>query len=481
MSSKRWRIRIVFGVLGLSLVSWAGINYVRTYCCAPVHLRLSGGEVCPLRSRMAKNICSEVNNEGISLECMRGANSESICAAVDKGNLDLGLVLGGFPDDTYPNVRQVAAFGVDPLHLLVRPDLARSGMATFDMLRGRRVSLGEQGTNGAFLAESLMNFAGLKAGAPNQAGNYQAEHLRDRDLHLMLASIRKASPESRASFTAILPDAIFQVDTLPSPLADELVRVAGYQIVPLPYATALRLDNRRDHGHADSQLENSRLESVTIPAYTYGINPPTPAANCETLGLRLLLIANKNTPANAVLRVLRGLDGDVADRYHMDLDVANQTCEFPMHPGAAAFAKGRKPLMVGELLEPVGTFFSVAGAAAAGAFGVWGFFRGLRAVHPDVYLRRIARIERLARGDERDIEAPALPRDFIEYLEAQLAVVKQAAIDDYAHRRLVGDEALVGILTLIADTRHLLAQRRRQLDHDEAHVSVGPNRMANAA
>jgi hypothetical protein len=277
---------------------------------------------------------------------------------------------------------------------------------------------------------------------------------------------------------AILPDAVFQVDTLPSPLADELVRIASYQVVSLPYATALRLDNRRDHGHADSQLENSRLESVTIPAFTYGINPPTPAGNCETLGLRLLLIANKNTSANAVLRVLRGLDGDVADRFHMDLDVANQTCEFPMHAGAAAFAKGRKPMILSDLVEPVSSFFSVAGAAAAGAFGVWGFFRGLRAVHPDVYLRKIARIERLARGDERDVQAPALPRDFIEYLEAQLAVVKQAAIDDYAHRRLVGDEALVGILTLVADTRHLLGQRRRQLDHDEAHAAVGPNRMA---
>ena len=182
-----------------------------------------------------------------------------------------------------------------------------------------------------------------------------------------------------------------------------------------------------------------------------------------------------------MLRVLRGLDGDVADRYHMDLDVATQTCEFPMHRGAALFAKGRKPLMVGELLEPVGSFFSVAGAAAAGAFGVWGFFRGLRAVHPDVYLRKIARIERLARGDERDIQAPPLPRDFIEYLEAQLAVVKQAAIDDYAHRRLVGDEALVGILTLIADTRHLLTQRRRQLDHDESRSSTSASRLANAA
>ena len=481
MSSKRWRLRIIFGILGLLLVGWAGVNYVRTYCCAPVHLRLSGGEVCPLRSRMAKNICSEVNNAGISLECVRGNNSESICAAVNKGDLDLGLVLGGNADDAYPNVRQVAAFGVDPLHLLVRPDLLKTGTTTFNMLRGRRVSLGEQGTNGAILAESLMNFAGLRPPAADHAGDYQAEHLREHDLHLMLSSIRRAAPESRAAFLAILPDAVFQVDSLPSPLVDELVRVAGYQIVPLPYATALHLDNRRDHGRAENQLENSRLESVTIPACAYGINPAIPATDCETFGLRLLLVANKNTPANAVLRVLRALDGDIAEQYHLNLDIANQTCEFPLHPGADAFAKGRKPLMVGELLEPVGNFFSVAGAAGAGALAIWGFLRGLRAVHPDVHLRQISHIERLLRGDEHDDAAPILPRDLVDYLEARLAIVKQTAIDDYSHHRITREEALVSILTMVADTRHLLVQRRRQIDRDEACAPARPNRLAGAA
>ena len=34
MSSKRWRLRIAFGVLGVLLVGWAGLNYVRVYCCA---------------------------------------------------------------------------------------------------------------------------------------------------------------------------------------------------------------------------------------------------------------------------------------------------------------------------------------------------------------------------------------------------------------------------------------------------------------
>jgi TRAP-type uncharacterized transport system substrate-binding protein len=481
MSSKRWRLRITFGILGLLLVGWAGVNYVRTYCCAPIHLRLSGGEVCPLRSRMAKNICSGVKSAGVSLECVRGTNSETICAAVNKGDLDLGLVLGGNTDDAYPNVRQVAAFGVDPLHLLIRPDLLNTGATTFNMLRGRRVSLGEQGTNGALLAESLMNFAGLRPAATDRVGDYQAEHLRDRDLHLMLASIRRAAPESRAAFLAILPDAVFQVDSLPSPLVDELVRVAGYQIAPLPYATALHLDDRRDHGHAVNQLENSRLESIKIPACAYGINPAIPATDCETFGLRLLLVANKNTSATAVLRVLRALDGDLAEQYRLNLDIANQTCEFPLHAGAGAFAKGRKPLMVGELLEPIGSFFSVAGAAGAGALAIWGFLRGLRAVHPDVHLRQISRIERLLRGDEHDDAAPPLPRDFVDYLEARLAVVKQAAIDDYSHHRITREEALVSILTTVADTRHLLVQRRRQIDREEACAPPRPSRLAGAA
>jgi TRAP-type uncharacterized transport system substrate-binding protein len=481
MSSKRWRLRIAFGLLGVLLVGWAGVNYIRVYCCAPINLRLSGGNVCPLRSRMAKNICGEVRDAGITLECMSGTNSESICAAVDKGDLDLGLVLGGCPPDAYPNVRQVAAFGVDPLHLLVRPELVSGGGPVLERLRGRRVSLGETGSNGALLAESLMCFAGLKAAAPNQTGDFQAEHLKDRDLHLMLASIRRASPENRASFSAILPDAVFLVDTMPAPIADELVRVAGYQLVSLPYAQALHLDDRRDHGHAQGKLENNRLESVTIPAYAYGINPPVPAADCETFGLRLLLVANKKTPATAVLRVLRALDGEVAERYHINFDIANQTCEFPIHPGAEAFAKGRKPLMVGELIEPVSSFFSVAGAAAAGALGIWGFLRGLKAVHPDVHLRQIDRIERLLRGDEHDDAAPAPPRDLVDYLEARLAIVKQTAIDDYSHHRITREEALVSILTMVADTRQLLVQRRRQIDREEDCVPVRPNRLVDAA
>lgn len=484
MSSKNRGLKIAAGVLGAVLLCLAVVNYCRVYCCAPVHLKLSGGNVCPLRSEMARHICGEVHAAGVVLEAVPGTNSETICAAVDTHQLDLGLVLGGFPADAHPNVRQVAALGVEPLHLLVRGDLVDSSDGrgpSLELLRGRRVALGERGTNGALLAASLMQFAGFRAAIAEGDGDFVPDYSRECDLHAELIAIKTSAPAERPAAIAELPDAIFLVDSLPSPLADELIAAAGYRLVPLPYATALHLDSRRDHAHTGSRLESSRLEAVTIPAYTYGIDPPSPAADCSTFGLRLLLIAHKDTSSTAVLRLLRALDGTVAQHYHIDLDAANQRSEFPIHKGATAFAEGRRPMMVGELLEPAGNLLSVIGAGGAGALALWGFLRSLRAVNPDIHLRQIDRIESLLRGNEQDESAPTLPRDFIDYLETRLAQVKQAAIEDYAAGRFEGDEALVSILTLVSDTRHLLVQRRKQLAQEEPCTQARPTRLSDAA
>jgi hypothetical protein len=178
------------------------------------------------------------------------------------------------------------------------------------------------------------------------------------------------------------------------------------------------------------------------------------------------LIAHKDVPSNAVLRLLRAVDKGPARHYGIDLDHENVNNEFPLHPGAAAFAQGRRPMDVNELLEPLTNFLSVLGAGGAGALALWGFLRGLRSVHPDVHLRQIDRIERLLQGDERDDAAPTLPGEFIDFLEDRLAQLKQAAIEDYSQGRLESEEALLSILTLISDTRNLLVQRRAQLDRE---------------
>src|SRR5262245_40416165 len=231
MPTHRKLLRASIGLLGLVLIGMGVVNYVRVYCCAPVHLRISGGNVCPQRSAMARSICQEVHDAGIVLDAAEATNSEETCAAVNRGDLDLGLILGGFPPNSHPNVRQVAVFGVEPLHLLVRPEVLRNKPLTLEMLRGRSVSLGERGTNSARLAESLMRFAGLKP-STTQAGDFAAAYIRNSDFHAALDAAVKAPPESRGALTSVLPDAVFLVDTVPMPLVDKFIRTGGYQLVP---------------------------------------------------------------------------------------------------------------------------------------------------------------------------------------------------------------------------------------------------------
>jgi TRAP-type uncharacterized transport system substrate-binding protein len=480
MSSKRLSWKIALALCGIVMLGVAGYNYLTCYCTAPVHLTLSGGDVCPLRSEMAKRICSEVRSQGVELEAVADTNSETISGDVDAHRLDLGLVLGGFPAEEHPNVRQVATLGIEPLQLLVRPELAQAAYASLVALRGRRISLGESGTHSAILAADLLRFAGLRPSTPKTVGDYQAVYVHEAEMLDQLRTWRRAATPVRQVLAERLPDAFFIVDSLPAPLVDQLVTTAGYRLLPLPYATALHLNNRRDEAHRHGHMLDSRLEETTIPAFTYGIAPAVPPQDCPTFGLRLLLVANKDISSHAILRLLRALDQGAAKRYHVDLDAVGVDNELPMHPGAVAFAQGRRPLAVNELLEPLTNFLSVIGAGGAGALALWGFLRGLRAVHPDIHLRQLDRIERLLAGNELDESAPTLPREFIDYLESRLAQIKQAAIEDYAKGRLESDEALVGILTLISDTRHVLAQRRKQLSL-ELEAPGRHGRLADAA
>lgn len=469
------------GLLGVALLCIAAYNYCRCYCGTPTRLRLSGGNVCPLRTELAGRIAASISGS-VEVTVCSGTNSEQVCAAVDAGKLDMGLILGGLPTIDYHDVRQVATLGVEPLHLLVRRELLKSTSApSLEILRGRRVAMGEIGANGTRLAEDLLQLAGLESASAGEPSGFIAEHHAEEMLLEQVIAWRKAPDAEKAKLRTLLPDVAFVVDSLPSELVDQLVREGDYALMPLPFASALHIDSRRNHAGERVRLRNDRVEAVSIPAFAYGIQPATPAQDCETIGLRLLLVANKNVPSDALLDALRSMSDAVAMHTQVNLDATNPSPEFPVHPGAEAFLRTRRPLNVGEILGPTTDALSVVGASVAGGLALWGFVRGLRAVHPDVHLRQIDRIERLLHGNELDESAPTLPREFLEYLESRLSQIKQTAIEDYANGRLDGDDALVGILTLVADTRHLLSQRRKLLGSPAPGVSATPRRHEIAA
>ena len=76
LARRHWR-RTAFAIAALLFVAFAVLRGVQVYCSAPVHLTMSGGEACPMRSQMARSICGEVRSAGIELESVKNTTSEN--------------------------------------------------------------------------------------------------------------------------------------------------------------------------------------------------------------------------------------------------------------------------------------------------------------------------------------------------------------------------------------------------------------------
>ncbi len=474
MHFRRIAWQIALPIVGLLLLGLAAYNYWRMGRQEVVRLRCSGRNACAATSQLAQQIVADVRGAGIELELVAADNSTAICSAVDHHLIDIGVVLGGFPAGRFENVRQVAALGVEPLHLVVRRELAGDGAPTLDVLKGHRVYVGERGSNACDLVEDLLRYADFRFAGAVGGMNFAPVYRPEWELRDQVRNLPKLSGIERDELLGQLPEALFIGGSLPDPFIDCLIKSAGYRLAPLPFATALHLDRRREYGAQTNALEISRIEPTDIPAYTYGAAPAEPPQSYETIGLRLLLVANKHVPPATIHRLLRAL-ADGADRdYHNDLTVASTSAEFPLHAGAETFTASQRPVSFSDAVQGTTNVLSMVGAFSAGTFALWSYFRGLRTVSPQFYLQQIDRIERLVRGVESEDAAPTAPIDLLVYLEARLAHLKQTVVDDYSRGRLKGDDALVSILTLIADTRNLLVQTHARLCRSNPSLSHGP-------
>src|SRR5262249_4726741 len=127
-----------------------------------------------------------------------------------------------------PNVRQVAVLPIEPLHLLVKKELADQVAARLTALEGKTVDVGDVGTGTHTLAVAVLHFAGLAPQTGGKAG-YIPRQLSWEQLCAMP--------------TADMPDAVFMVSSLPSRRVRRLVDLHGYRLVPLPFGEAFELES----------------------------------------------------------------------------------------------------------------------------------------------------------------------------------------------------------------------------------------------
>ena len=182
------------------------------------------------------------------------------------------------------------------------------------------------------------------------------------------------------------PDAIFLLSFAPSPLADRLVREQGYHMVPLPFGRALA-------------LRQNWAGPATIIARTYAVEPPVPADDLPTIGVTVMLVANRALPADATYRLLTALAGPAfAARTGIVLDDARllPPSGLPVSEGALRFLRRHEPLI---MAAPLLRLARNAAALALVAMAVAAALLWLRAER------------RMPAGAVTAPDAPAGPRD----------------------------------------------------------------------
>lgn len=282
-------------------------------------LRLCIGEEAAQREGLVTALKTEGEKCGLHLILTPGSRGEETVRAVARGEQDAAIVFGGLGIEE-PNVRQVACLRGEPLHLFVRPELEKAGLAG---LLGKRINVGPRLGETQTTAKRVIQHMGITAGK-----DYQEEH---HDIDDLLAMTEEE-----------LPDAIFFSSGLPSPLGKALVRKFDYRLLPIPFGPVL-------------SLRNPSIFDIAIPAHTYRYHPAVPDRPIHTVGGHTMIIANRNVSQRAIYRFLELLcDSDLPRKLGktpIDQATMLRVRDYPLHPGAASYFGRNDPWMSQKLVD----------------------------------------------------------------------------------------------------------------------------------
>ena len=310
--------------------------------------------------------------------------------ALETGQVDVALVQGGLEMADLPHLRQVTALYVEPLHLLVKEEIHGAVARSLTGLRGKVVNLGEVGSGVNVLAAEILEFSGL-----NPESDVIVRHLGYHELE-------READRSR------LPDAVFAVSTLPSPMVRHLVTKHAYRLVALPFFEAFTLraldrdlHSPQRHGEAAIRVDRRHLYDVRIPAFVYMVEPGVPPEPIHTIGTRLLLLARSDVAPDAVGRLLDVIFNSPfaqAIRPALDAKLLDLPPELPWHDGTTEFVRRNSPLIAGDFIDLLEKEVSIVGVLAGGVFCLiqwlrrryrWRRERGFEA-----YIVKVADVER---------------------------------------------------------------------------------------
>lgn len=306
--------RLVLLVL-LAGVALPAVGACREQPAEPVRIRIATGSPTAVYHAFGESLAAILNREvpGVRASVVVTAASAQNVRLVEAGEAELGFtqadVLSAGPG-AHPGVVAVARVYDDLLHLVTT---AESPVRTLTELRGRRVSVGAEGSGTGITATRLLDVAGLAGTAVR----------RER---LGLDASVSALRDGRI-------DAFFFSGGLPVRAIEQLAGTTGIRLVDLgEWTEPLRREHREVYVSRD------------IPSSVYGADPVTTVANPN------YLVVASDVPDSLVREVTRLLmerREELAAAHpaagRMSVRSAIATAPLPLHPGAAAWYRAAKP------------------------------------------------------------------------------------------------------------------------------------------
>jgi TRAP-type uncharacterized transport system substrate-binding protein len=432
---------------------------------AAERVRLTAGYEGTTRALVAHALAAEVGAHGTHCEVVGMGDSEEEIEAIRNGTVDFALVSSVYLEAGHErHTRVVAPLQLEALHLLVKREFEESVGEGLAGLIGRSVDLGPARSAQSGLARAVLGFAGLTTDAADREG-VRALHF---DLDELTARIDAGDRDA-------LPDAVFHLATMPSLMAYRLVREAGYVVVPLPFAEALRLQSileDDDPTDADDAIDRRLIADTAIPPFLYQTKPAVPEAALPTLGARLVLIAAPHVSAATVERVLdAAFDTHFARFLHpaIDRSLLATTPRRTLHPGAVEYLVRNEPAITGEMVSDLNNTLGIAGALiGAGAFSVQGWRQRRRAQREQLVARHLLRIAAIERRIVEIELAAELDLDTLIGIQRELLLLKGNVLELFTSGTLDDHAALGGMLAPVDAARRrtgeLLLHVREQIE-----------------
>ena len=449
-------------------------------------LKMTAGDASGLRHKLALEFAKEASRHGITIDVQPTRGSEAALEGLKDGEFDLAFVQGGLSTEDMPRVRQLTAMHIEPLHLLVRTSLndqiAKTGLRA---LAGCEVNVGPTGSGTQVLASEVLKFAGLEAATSSEgAPSSELSSNPSSSTYRTAASSYRELMEMNANE---LPDAIFTVSSLPSPLADYLIESCDYRLVALPFGEALALEAFLQLGDplTTGSIDKRHLFETRIPAFTYSVNRAEPPIPIATIGTRLLLATHERVPshvAQAILEVLYNANFALAERPPLDAALLDLPSEFPLHAGSVQYRMRNKPLIAGDAIDYWEKVLAITATLAGGTFFMVQWYlrwsRRKRETNFAIYMERVIAIESAAMQTELSAK---LDLGELIRLQRELAELKSEAVRKFASGELEGEGMIHGFLALVNDARNqltrLILHQRDNIEEQAAAEHLDADRI----